>query len=86
MIDTGKPEDTELVEVVWGKRVTVKAVVSGKDVVERPVAYGREVVLVKPTGEPKLEFDDGVAELIDAEVPVRRLTVVYEVLVAKLLG
>lgn len=38
-----------------------------------PVADGTDVVLEKPTGEPKLELEDGMAELIVTEVAVWRV-------------
>lgn len=60
----------EIVDVLLVKSVTVKAVVSGKYVVVTPVAKGTEVVLEKPTGEPKLELEDGVMALAETEVPV----------------
>lgn len=53
------------VVVVLVKSVTVNGAVSGKDVVvARPVANGsNDVVLEKPTGDPKLELVDGIVEM-----------------------
>lgn len=76
------------VVVVLEKSVTVKGAVSGNDVVVTPVANGKEDVLEKPTGEPKLELADGVMELM-VEVAVESQSVVETVRVlpvAKLLG
>lgn len=64
--------------------VIVNGAVRGKDVVVTPVANGTEDVLVKPTGELKLEFADGV---MDADGAVERYEVVVGASpVTKLLG
>lgn len=58
--------------VLLVESVTVNPVVNGKDVVVAPVANGTDDVLVKPTGEPKLEFEEGVMALTGAEDVVGR--------------
>lgn len=51
--------------------VTVNGAVSGRDMVVTLVEYGLDVVLEKPTGEPNLESEAVVTELI-AELAVGR--------------
>lgn len=83
---TRLPREDELLE----KSVTVKLALSGRYVVVTPVANDTEVVFVKPTGDPKLEFADVVIGLVDTEVPLPRTNVVevvvYVLPVARLLG